>query len=93
MNLCNKNEIESKNACSYENYEHREILQNVSEKGTQLRTLRKIRKYRFFFFGKMENGIIMMLQLAKCVNPYNTEKENFLLSSVVHLTRSQPASV
>lgn len=49
MKLCNKNEIECKNACSYENYEHREILQNVSEKGTQLRTLRKFRKYRFFF--------------------------------------------
>jgi len=52
MNLCNKNEIECKNACSYENYEHREILQNVSENGTQLRTLRKIRKYRYFFSEK-----------------------------------------
>lgn len=52
MNLCNENEIECKNAWSYENYEHCEILQNVSEKGTQLRTLRKIRKYRFSFSEK-----------------------------------------
>lgn len=58
MNLCNKNEIMCKNACSYENYERREILQYVSEKALNCELYENLENS--VFFAKIENGIIMM---------------------------------